>query len=145
MKYQDFPKFCTFSDNSWHWRRVQPEDIEVPRTIGRINAVSPAQGERYFLRMMLTHTTGATCYSDLRNVDGTTYETFKEACKAMGLLEDDSEWENVLEEVAEFGSGHQIRAIFAVLLQFCQPTDPFKLYDKFKNDMSEDNQKWRIQ
>ena len=138
MKYQDFPKFCTFSDNSWHWRRVQPEDVEVPRTIGRINAVSPAQGERYFLRMMLTHTTGATCYSDLRNVDGTMYETFKEACKAMGLLEDDSEWENVLEEVTEFGSGQQIRAIFAVLLQFCQPTDPFKLYEKFKNDMSED-------
>ena len=87
MKYQDFPKFCTFSDNSWHWRKVQPEDNEVPRTIGRINAVSPAQGERYFLRMMLTHTTGATCYTDLRNVDGTLYETFKEACKAMGLLE----------------------------------------------------------
>ena len=41
-------------------------------------------------------------------------------------------------EVTASGSSHQIRAIFAVLLQFCQPTDPCRLYDKFKNDMSED-------
>ena len=30
----------------------------------------------------------------------------------MGLLKDDSAWENVLEEVSEFGSGHQMTAIF---------------------------------
>ena len=52
------------------------------------------------------------------------YDTFKEACKVMGLLEDDAEWEIALEEVTASGSSHQIRAIFAVLLQFCQPTDP---------------------
>ena len=138
IKYQDFPKFCTFSNNSWHWRKVSPKDDQVPRTIGRINAVSPAQGERYFLRMMLTHTSGATCYHDLKRLDGVMYDTFKEACKSMGLLEDDAEWEIALEEVTASGSSHQIRAIFAVLLQFCQPTDPFRLYDKFKNDMSED-------
>ena len=66
LKYQDFPKSCTFSKNSWHWRKVSPKDDAVPRTIGRINAVSPAQGERYFLRIMLTHTTGATCFNDLK-------------------------------------------------------------------------------
>jgi hypothetical protein len=26
IKYQDFPKFCTFSDNSWHWRKFLPDD-----------------------------------------------------------------------------------------------------------------------
>jgi hypothetical protein len=138
IKYQDFPKFCTFSDNSWHWRKFLPDDNEVPRTIGRINAVSPAQGDRYFLRMMLTHTSGATCYSDLKRVEGTVYDTFKEACKVMGLLEDDAEWESALEEVSEYGSSQQIRTIFAVLLQFCHPTDPSKLYEKFKDNMSED-------
>ena len=48
IKYQDFPKFCTFSGNAWYWRKVLPSDVEVPRTIGRINSVSPSQGERYF-------------------------------------------------------------------------------------------------
>ena len=138
IKYQDFPKFCTFSDHSWHWRKISPKDDEAPRTIGRINAVSPVQGGRYFLRMMLTHTTGATCYDDLKQVDGIVYDTYKEACKAMGLLEDDAEWEIALEEVTGSGSSHQIRAIFAVLLQFCHPTDPSRLYDKFKDDMSDD-------
>ena len=138
IKYQDFPKFCTFSDNSWHWRKVLPKKDEVARTIGRISAVSPAQGERYYLRMMLTHTTGATSYSDLRTVDGIQFDTYKEACKAMGLLEDDSEWENALQEVTDYGSAQQIRATFAVVLQFCHPTNPSILYDKFKEKMSED-------
>ena len=56
----------------------------------------------------------------------------------MGLLEEDAEWEIALEEVTASGSSHQIRAIFAVLLQFCQPTDPSRLYEKFKDEMSED-------
>ena len=137
IKYQDFPKFCTFSDNSWHWRKLQKND-ECPRTIGRINAASPAQGERFFLRMMLTHTTGATCYKDLKQVDGIQYDTFKEACKALGLLDDDSEWDIALTEVSSHGSAKQVRSVFAVLLQFCNVTDPARLFENFKEEMSED-------
>ena len=138
ITYQDFPKFCTFARNAWNWRKTLPTDNEVPRTIGRINSVSPAQGERYFLRLMLSHTTGATCFKDLRTVGRTIYPTYKEACKALGLLEDDSEWGRALEEVAEYGSANQVRATFAILLHFCQPTDPANLYETFKTEMADD-------
>ena len=138
IKYQDFPKFCTFSNNSWHWRKTLPKDGGVARTIGRINAVSPSQGERFFLRIMLTHTSGATCFEDLKTVEGVHYSSFKEACKAMGLLEDDSEWQSALQDVTNVGSPHQIRALFAVILQFCQPTDPSERFEEFKGHMAED-------
>ena len=52
---------------------------------------------------MLNHATGATCYDGLRTVDGLMHPTYKDACKALGLLEDDSEWEIALEKVSEFG------------------------------------------
>ena len=47
--YQDFPKHFTFSSGKWKWRQTRPSAEDATRTIGRINAVSPVQGERYFL------------------------------------------------------------------------------------------------
>ena len=52
---------------------------------------------------MLNHTTGATSFDDLRTVDGIVYSTYKDACKVLGLLEDDSEWEIALQDVTHFG------------------------------------------
>ena len=53
IKYQDFPKHCIFKNNKWYWRKQTLEESECPRTIGRINNVSPGQCERYFLRPAL--------------------------------------------------------------------------------------------
>ena len=45
IKYQDFPKFCTFVSNSWKWRKVLPTEENSPRTIGRINSVTISGGK----------------------------------------------------------------------------------------------------
>ncbi|KAF5177418.1 hypothetical protein FRX31_032995, partial [Thalictrum thalictroides] len=46
----------------------------------------------YYLRILLNHVKGAKDYKDLRTYNGVTYNTFKEACMARGLLDDDGEW-----------------------------------------------------
>ena len=138
ITYQDFPKYCTFSAGKWNWRKTQPDELKVPRTIGRINAVSPSQGERYFLKLLLSHKSGATDYDDLKVHDGIAYQTFKATCLAMGLLEDDQEWMRSLEEAARTASSRQIRATFAVILQFCTPSEPDALWELFKDEMSDD-------
>lgn len=48
---------------------------------------------------MLGHITGATAYEDLRTVNGHVYNTFHEAAKEFGILEDDTEYEKCLQEV----------------------------------------------
>ncbi|XP_071720143.1 uncharacterized protein [Rutidosis leptorrhynchoides] len=48
-----------------------------------------AELRKWTKRIMLNKIKGATSYEDLRTVDGTTYNTFKEVCYAMGLLDDD--------------------------------------------------------
>ncbi|OMP10721.1 DNA helicase PIF1, ATP-dependent [Corchorus olitorius] len=41
----------------------------------------------------------------LRTVNGTVYQTFKEACHALGLLGDDKEWKMAIEEASVHASG----------------------------------------
>ena len=60
-------------------------------TIGRMYFVHPRAGEKYYLRMLLNIVPGATSFGHLRTVDNITYHTFKDACNALGLLQDDRE------------------------------------------------------
>ena len=60
-------------------------------SIGRMYFASPNSGERFYLRLLLTVVKGPTSFEDLRTVDGVIYESFKAACVAQGLLEDDEE------------------------------------------------------
>ena len=53
--------------------------------------VGPSGGEWFFLRTLLTIVKGARSYEDLRSVDGNVYETFKAACVACGLYDNDEE------------------------------------------------------
>ena len=110
----------------------------MPRTIGRICNVLPIQGEKFYLRLMLNHRTGATSFTDLKTLNGKEYDTYKEICLEMGLLEDDGEWKTSMEEVSQHAMPHQIRATFAVILQYCQPTKPRVLFDSFLHSRSED-------
>ncbi len=61
--------------------------------------------EHYYLRMLLNYVKGATCYKHLQIVDGTKHNTFKDACIAMGLLVDDNEWHQALEEAGLWALG----------------------------------------
>ena len=67
--------------------------------------VSPNAGARYYLRLLLTVARGPTSFEDLRTVRGHLYETFREACLARGLLEDDDEWKMCLREATEMQTG----------------------------------------
>ena len=56
----------------------------------------------------------------------------------MGLLEDDSEWRYCLGEIVLCGSAKQLRSAFAVILQYCRPTEPKKLLEQFLEGMKDD-------
>ena len=53
---------------------------------------SPNSGERFYLRLLLTVVRGPTSFENLRTVNNVLHDTFKAACVARGLLEDDDEW-----------------------------------------------------
>jgi hypothetical protein len=61
---------------------------------------------------------GATNYKDLRTYNCIILDTFKEACAARGLLNDDNEWYNTFEEATNWASSSQLHNIFITMLLF---------------------------
>jgi len=61
---------------------------------------------------------------DLNLPPVTKHDTFKDACIAMGLLANDNEWHQALEETVVWASGRQLRDMFASMLMFCEVTNP---------------------
>jgi hypothetical protein len=81
--------------------------------------INPSCGELYYLRMLLNVAKGATSCEDLRTISGVLYSTFKDACQAMGLLGDDSEWREALREASMWGSAPQMRQLLVTIVIFC--------------------------
>jgi hypothetical protein len=92
---------------------------------------TPVQGERYYVRLLLTIKIGFTSFEDLRMVDGRLYPTFREACKTLGLLDDDREWYAAFEESKDFAIGAQLRNLFVVALTSGNVADPAALWEQF--------------
>ncbi|KAK9049762.1 hypothetical protein SSX86_031269, partial [Deinandra increscens subsp. villosa] len=84
--------------------------------VGRIHSVSPALGEAYFLRILLNKVKGPKSFEAIRTVNGHLHDTFKDACYALGLLDDDREYIEAIVEASHHGSGHYLRNLFATLL-----------------------------
>jgi hypothetical protein len=132
--YRQFPKIATLNNKVWK-RRV----LRMARDpVGRMYYVPPTAGERFYLRLCLTHVPGATCFEDVRTFQGRVCATFKEAAIARGLLQDNGEWRAALEEAAFFASAAQLRALFANILAFNEVTEPPALWEEFKEHMADD-------
>ncbi|KAI5422461.1 hypothetical protein KIW84_045778 [Lathyrus oleraceus] len=85
-------------------------------TIGRLIWVPPTTGELYYLRLMLTHVKGPHSYNDIKTVNNVKYDTFRDACFAMGFIGDDREFIAAIKEANHWGSGQYLRLLFVHML-----------------------------
>lgn len=131
--YAEIPKHFTWKNSSWH-RRVKLGD----GILSRMYSVSPKDIEKYHLRLLLSHVPGAKSFTDLRTHENVEYPTFKEACRARQLLEDDGEWKRCMTEASTFQMPSQLRQLFCFICVFCNPTDPTALLNEFRESLSED-------
>ncbi|XP_076882563.1 uncharacterized protein LOC143531060 [Bidens hawaiensis] len=84
--------------------------------IGRVHDVPPAFDEAYYLRILLNKVKGPECFEDIRTVDGVVCETFRDACYKRGLLDDDKEYIEAIEETSHTSTGYYLRNLFAKML-----------------------------
>ncbi|XP_057290338.1 uncharacterized protein LOC130613035 [Hydractinia symbiolongicarpus] len=132
--YPDIPLYFVFNKNKV-WK---PRQRGHGKIVSRMYSVSLRAGELFYLRMLLLHTPGATSFEDLRTVNGNAAETFRDACLLRGLLQDDTEWNNTLQEAVNFQMPRQLRQLFAVILTHCEPSGPFTFWTRYKDAMYED-------
>ncbi|KAL3813122.1 hypothetical protein ACJIZ3_014390 [Penstemon smallii] len=112
-----------------------PEHFVV---IGRLCAVSPLEGERYFERLLLGNVHCPTSFEDLMSFQGIKYSAFREAAVRRGLLQSDDYMDACLNEAASFEMPYSLRVLFAMLLVYGIVADPQILWDKYYPFMSED-------
>ena len=131
--YVEMPQDYVWMKGRSLWQRRQ-----LGFNIGRIHFAPPSSGEHFYMRTLLTVVKGATSFEDLRTFEGIEHPTYKEACLACGLLEDDQEWRLCLEEASGMQMGSQMRRLFATILAFCFPSDPRNLWNLFKDRICDD-------
>ena len=95
-------------------------------------------GERYYLRLPLTVVRNTSSCEDLRTADGIHWKTFKRACIALPLLEDNGEWIAMFRDAQEFMTGSAFRHLFALALQHTTITNLLAIWGEFRESFCND-------
>jgi len=65
---------------------------------------------------MLTVVKGPRTYEEIRKVGDVQHLSFRDACFAMGFLNDDKEYIGAIRETFQWGSGYFLRRLFVIML-----------------------------
>ncbi|CAN6703406.1 unnamed protein product [Malus baccata var. baccata] len=126
-----------------HYRWIQAQRkwskrMNRNKVIGRIYAVSPAEGEKFYLWILLNHVRGPTSFTNLRTINGVLHPTFKQAAEQQGLLERDDSIRQCLLEASTIQMSSALRRLFVTILVYCAPIGVRGLWDEFYPFMIED-------
>ena len=76
----------------------------------------------------------------MRTFEGHIHDSFKEACHARGLLEDDEKWLQCLQDASEMQTGQQLQSLFVMILLHCKPVDHHCLWVDTQGHLCDDLQ-----
>ncbi|XP_057415235.1 uncharacterized protein LOC130710093 [Lotus japonicus] len=111
LTYAEFPSKFVYNKKSTIW---------LPRkrgiSLGRLQFIAPGMGENYYVRVLLNRQKGCDSFKSIRTIKGVVYPTFRNACEAMGLLEDDRKYVDGISIASELGSRSQLRKLFTRML-----------------------------
>ncbi|OBZ80909.1 hypothetical protein A0J61_11043, partial [Choanephora cucurbitarum] len=129
-----FPTYFTWKKNERKWQ-ARKKGFAV----GRMYYCTPTAGERFFLRLLLIVVRGPTSFQDLRTVNSVVFDTFREACQALHLIEDDQEWFKCFPEAVVFVSGSSLRSLLISALLFQELNQPAALWNEFCLSICDDH------
>ncbi|XP_016199851.1 uncharacterized protein LOC107640862 [Arachis ipaensis] len=133
LTYAEFPSKFVWKPAPRKWYPRKSHSV-----IRRIFFVPPGSGEIYYLRLLLNFVRGPTSYEEIRTIDGVLYSTFRDACYAQGLLDDDKEYIDAIEEASHWGSGEYLRKLFATLLFSNSMNRPEHVWERTWRILSDD-------
>ncbi|XP_028121112.1 uncharacterized protein LOC114318414 [Camellia sinensis] len=132
--YREIPQHYRWCNSTKIWQLR----LNRQRVIGRIYTVSPSEGERFYLRILLSHIRGPKSFDHLLMVNGIAYPTFKQAAEHHGLLEHDDSIRQCLLEAVTMHMPSTLRRLFVTILVYCMPTGVQSLWDEIYPYLIED-------
>ena len=125
LLYHEFPKHFVWKQDERVWIKRQKGTA-----IGRVHHVPPSYGEYFYLRVLLNKVKEAKDWIDFKKYEGVVYPTYKDACQARGLLENDKEYIDGLLEASLWGSGNYLRKFYVTLLMTDSMSRPEVVFEK---------------
>lgn len=132
---------------NFHWNTLRQRSDKhqwFPRkrgfAVGRLHYTPLGSGEIYYLNYLLNHVEGPFCFEDIRTVNIIVHETFKKACYAMGLIDDDKWYihTNTINEASLWGTASYLRKLFGTLLLANQLSISEYVWKKTSPHLSDD-------
>ncbi|XP_021996392.1 uncharacterized protein LOC110893602 [Helianthus annuus] len=133
LTYVKFPTKFVWKSNKRMWKQRKRGF-----SIGRIHSVSPSVGEAYYLRILLNKVKGPKTFEDIRTVNDVEYPTFRDACYAYGLLDDDNEYVEAIVKASFTGSGYYLRSLFCTMLMSEGMSRPEFVWERTFTYLSDD-------
>ncbi|XP_013639239.1 PREDICTED: uncharacterized protein LOC106344395 [Brassica oleracea var. oleracea] len=133
LTYVQIPEYFVWNNNAKVWT-----ERKKGKTIGRVVAVHPSAGDRYYLRILINKIKGPRSYDELKTYNDVKYPDFKSVCHARGYLDDDVEWLESMSEGARTATPYQLRDMFVTFLTSCFVASPKGLWEHSWKSMSED-------
>ncbi|XP_013713624.2 uncharacterized protein LOC106417353 [Brassica napus] len=133
LTYVQIPEYFLWNNTTKVW-----SERKRGKAIGRIVAVHPSSGDRYYLRILINKIKGPRSYDELKTFNDVKYPNFKSVCHARGYLDNDVEWYESMSEAAISATPFQLRDMFVIFLNNCFVTSPKKLWEHSWKSMSED-------
>jgi hypothetical protein len=125
LTYGQYPSMFTYDSDGKFWKPRQRGCA-----VGRLTYIPHSHRDLYYLRLLLNVQVGCQSFEDLKTVNGHIYDSYREACRALRLLEDDLEFINAIIEVSELGSDISLRQMFANLLMSNSMSDPLNVWEQ---------------
>ena len=143
LLYADVPKYYTWNNKSWSRRKQGTDVADFPgvkeaHVLGRVYIINPRQGECFYLRLLLHHIRGPQSFAELKTMEGDICSSFREACFRLGLLVDDNQYRLAMQEASVSNSTSSLHPLFAVILTWCEASNPLDIYERHKEHMAED-------
>jgi hypothetical protein len=132
LTYGQYPLLFRFDKDGCFWKPRQKGG-----SVGRLTFIPHSNRDLFYLRLLLNVQAGCRSYEDLKIVNGCVYDSFREACGALRLLEDDREFIDSILEVAFLGSGVSFRQMFAKLLMSNSMSDPLNVWNQLSGTLSD--------
>ena len=139
LTYEQIPEFFIFENKEKQFRQQKRKSC----TIGRINHVPRKIESGYYMRVLLNHQKGPRSFDELKTIEGVLYDSYKEACFALGLLENDQEYIDDLVRSSIWASGSYLRRVFVIMLESDSLTEPDIVWENTWELLSEDIEKAR--